>query len=57
MLFSDCAVAPEFSKFVLACGGCEEWMMRGICRATPLGIGVVLALLLRFFSRCLDVST
>ena len=57
MLFSDCAVAPEFSKFALACGGCVEWVMRGICRATPLGIGVVLALLLRFLSRYFDVST
>ena len=57
MLFSDCAVAPEFSKFVLACGGCVEWMMRGICHAIPLGIGVVLALLLRFLSRYFDVST
>ena len=55
-MFSDCDVAPEFSKFVLACGRCVEWIMRGIFRTAPLGIGVVLALLLLFFSRCLDVS-
>ena len=57
MLFSESAVAPVFSNFVLVCGGCVGWAMRGICRATPLGIGVVLALLLRFLSRYFDVST